>query len=78
MSQNLHKIWWCGGEELTNASQTLINYLTSKYNMKQLNVTYYSLGFQLKLSLFSENIDLTKLIFKTTFKTLENHDSVLR
>ena len=38
--------------------------------MKQLNVTYYPLGFQQKLSLVSENIDLAKLIFKNNFLKL--------
>ena len=59
-----------GGEDLINATQTLPNYLTDKYNLKQLNDTYYSLGFQQKLSLISENIDLAKLILKNNFQKL--------
>ena len=59
-----------GGEDLINATQTLTNYLTNKYNLKQLNDTYYSQGFQQKLSLISENIDLAKLIFKNNFQKL--------
>ena len=56
------------GRGTYNATQTLKGYLTNKYNMKQLNVTYYSLGFQQKLSPISENIDLAKLIFKNNFQ----------
>ena len=69
-SQNLHNLLVWGGEDLINATQTLTNYLTNKYNLKQLNDTYYSLGFQQKLSLISENIDLAKLIFKNNFQKL--------
>ena len=45
-----------GGKDLINATQTLTNYLTNKYNLKQLNDTYYSLGVQQKLSLKSKKI----------------------